>query len=405
MDDGLLAAALAEEGASFGVADLIASHPHLFSRAAVFISEETRQVMQEVVQAVERVQALPGYRELALSGAHPHARVHSGARGAFLGFDFHLAEAGPQLIEINTNPGGGLLNTLLRRAQRACCEPVAETLGMGRANVDAAFMDMFRAEFERARPGVSLKRVAIVDDNPQAQYLYPEFILFQRLFERAGIEALICDAGAFECTSSALSYEGRVIDLVYNRLTDFELAAPEHAALAAAYKSGVAVITPHPEAYACYANKKRLVTLCDARALHALGASDADCGLLAAHIPLTIVVKAEDRERLWEERKQWFFKPAQGYGSKAAYRGDKLTKGTFEAVLCGDYVAQRVVPPSARMVELDGKAHALKLDVRNFAYAGEVQLICARLYAGQTTNFRTPGGGFAPVYVASAAGR
>jgi len=30
-------------------------------------------------------------------------------------------------------------------------------------------------------------------------------------------------------------------------------------------------------------------------------------------------------------------------------------------------------------------------------YAGHVQLIAARLWAGQTTNFRTPGGGFAPV--------
>jgi len=27
-----------------------------------------------------------------------------------------------------------------------------------------------------------------------------------------------------------------------------------------------------------------------------------------------------------------------------------------------------------------------------------VQWVAARLYQGQTTNFRTPGGGFAPVY-------
>jgi hypothetical protein len=39
----------------------------------------------------------------------------------------------------------------------------------------------------------------------------------------------------------------------------------------------------------------------------------------------------------------------------------------------------------------------LKLDLRNYVYAGHVQLIAARLWQGQTTNFRTPGGGFAPV--------
>ena len=40
----------------------------------------------------------------------------------------------------------------------------------------------------------------------------------------------------------------------------------------------------------------------------------------------------------------------------------------------------------------------LKLDLRNYVYAGRIQLLTSRLYQGQTTNFRTPGGGFAPVF-------
>ena len=40
----------------------------------------------------------------------------------------------------------------------------------------------------------------------------------------------------------------------------------------------------------------------------------------------------------------------------------------------------------------------MKFDLRAYAYAGELQWLAARLYQGQTTNFRTPGGGFAPVY-------
>ena len=40
----------------------------------------------------------------------------------------------------------------------------------------------------------------------------------------------------------------------------------------------------------------------------------------------------------------------------------------------------------------------MKFDLRGYAYAGESQWFAARLYQGQTTNFRTPGGGFAPVY-------
>lgn len=40
----------------------------------------------------------------------------------------------------------------------------------------------------------------------------------------------------------------------------------------------------------------------------------------------------------------------------------------------------------------------MKFDLRTYSYDARVQWIAARLYQGQTTNFRTPGGGFAPVY-------
>jgi hypothetical protein len=45
----------------------------------------------------------------------------------------------------------------------------------------------------------------------------------------------------------------------------------------------------------------------------------------------------------------------------------------------------------------------MRFDVRTFAYGREPFMRMARVYRGQTTNFRTPGGGFAPVRVASAA--
>jgi len=39
------------------------------------------------------------------------------------------------------------------------------------------------------------------------------------------------------------------------------------------------------------------------------------------------------------------------------------------------------------------------MDVRLYTYDGKVLLTAARLYQGQATNLRTPGGGFAPVFV------
>jgi len=400
LDDTLLADALAQEGASFGVEELVASHPHLFSRSAVFVDAPTARAMQDVIAAIERVVALPGYQELALREAPALARVPTPARGAFLGYDFHLAADGPQLIEINTNPGGGLLKALLRRAQRACCAPVATSLRVGHDDATQRFLAMFRAEHALARPKATLRSVAIVDDEPASQYLYPEFVLFQRLFASAGIDAVVCDPRELEVCAGALVHRERPIDLVYNRLTDFALEAPGHESIACAHRERLAVVTPHPRAHALYADKRRLVTLSDAAALGALGVAASDVDLLVRHVPHTRRVDPAQREALWSQRKELFFKPECGYGSKAAYRGDKLTRTVFERLLGERYVAQRIVPPSARRLRVGAELRALKLDVRSFVYAGELQLLCARLYEGQTTNFRTQGGGFAPVYTA-----
>ncbi|HEX6736206.1 MAG TPA: hypothetical protein VF096_15465, partial [Azonexus sp.] len=98
--------------------------------------------------------------------------------------------------------------------------------------------------------------------------------------------------------------------------------------------------------------------------------------------------------------KGWFFKPAAGFGSRAAYRGDKLTKRVFEDILQGGYIAQEIAPPSEHPVLVEDESRVMKADIRAYVYQGRVQLFAARLYQGQTTNFRTPGGGFAPVFPA-----
>ena len=50
------------------------------------------------------------------------------------------------------------------------------------------------------------------------------------------------------------------------------------------------------------------------------------------------------------------------------------------------------------MASSDAATEVRKADIRLFTYDGHVLLAVARLYQGQTTNFRTPGGGFAPVF-------
>jgi hypothetical protein len=76
----------------------------------------------------------------------------------------------------------------------------------------------------------------------------------------------------------------------------------------------------------------------------------------------------------------------------------KLTRGVWSEIARGGYVAQSFAAPGERTIEIDGRPVSRKIDVRLYTYAGRTLLAATRLYQGQTTNFRTEGGGFAPVF-------
>ncbi len=386
LDRALLEAAIRAQGAAFQEAVYV-GHDHLFADVTLFVTEAQVEQMQAVIAAVERVVKLPGWQD-----ADPDNVQHS-AKGVFYGYDFHLNEQGIHLIEINTNAGGGFLNALLIDSQREAGLPGA---AMAVRDLEHTFLAMFQNEWRLARGDAPLNTIAIVDEQPEGQYLYPEFLLAKKLFESAGVAAHIADPSALQAREDGLYCNGQRIDLIYNRLTDFLLR--QHPSLRQAYLDGHVVLTPDPAHFSRYADKRNLARLSDSQALRSLGASEADIATLQAGIPHAIVIKADMEPTLWAERKQWFFKPNSGYGSKGAYRGEKLTRRVFAEILKGDYVAQKLAVPGERSVCADdAEAMPLKYDVRCFVYDGQIQLVAARLYQGQTTNFRTPGGGFALV--------
>jgi hypothetical protein len=363
--------------------------PQLFSNADLLLPSAARQGMANIIAAIEAAIALPAYQAHALAQAPAIARVPTAARGVFMGYDFHLTDDGPRLIEINTNAGGGLLNAYLLAAHGQ---------GAAGAAVRAAYVEMFREEWRLARGAAPLQRIAIVDENPAGQFLAPEFELFRQLFEEHGIAAVIADPQELRWDGRHLLHDGQPVDLIYNRLTDFALDFPVDRDIRAAYEAGAVVLTPHPQAHALYADKRNLMLLSDDAALSALGVGEVTRAVLLAGVPQTVAVDPEKEAIFWAERKRWFFKPPAGFGSRAAYRGDKLTKRVFEEILHGGYIAQEIAPPSEHVVLVDGVEQTMKADIRCYVYAGEIQLVAARLYQGQTTNFRTPGGGFAPVF-------
>jgi len=375
---------------------LIEDRPHLFAETAVFVSDSTIQKQRHLIATIEKIIALPSYQQYVLAYAPSSAAFIPKAAGVFLGYDFHLTEEGSQLIEINTNAGGALLNALLIRSQKTIH---SELTSHEITDPETAFMAMFHAEWQAERGQQPLRCIAIVDENPDTQFLLPEFILFQRLFEQHHIKTVICDPAELVYRDEGVWYGDVRIDLIYNRLTDFGLEEPAQHALRAAYLANAVVVTPHPRAHALYADKRNLAIFTNKTLLQELGVDSETIKTLLEGIAPTVCVHSSDAEILWASRKQLFFKPTKGYGSKAVYRGDKLTKRVFSDILHSDYVAQTLIPPSERHLSLASQPTVLKFDLRLYVYKEQILLISSRLYQGQTTNFRTVGGGFARVLI------
>lgn len=362
----------------------LSERPHLFSPTIIDLPSQHAIAMQEAVRIISYIAVLPAFQKTALQTENPITQKNP---GVLFSYDFHLTEEGPKLIEINTNAAGAFLIALLEEAS-----------GIPHAleKWSARLLEMFLAEWKMHHAERPLRTIAIVDHNPTAQYFYPEFLLFQHLFKAHQIDCLIADPTQLSMRNSdQLWVDKKPIDLIYNRLTDFSFSQPEHAVLQQACLENKTVITPHPYAYALYANKRNLVLLSDRDFLVRCGLDETAADTLQKVVLPAHLVDANNADAVWDTRKQYFFKPISGYAGKGVYRGKNITRHVWSEIVSGDYMAQTLAPPSE--IEIAGEQR--KVDLRAYVYDGEILGFGARIYQGQTTNFRTPGGGFAVVRV------
>ena len=150
LDRGRLREAINAEVADAALASrLLEARPHLFAGMPVFLSRRDLAAMKDVIDAIEAVAAAPAYQATVLAWAPAVAQHDFGPRGAMTGYDFHLGEGGPKLIEVNTNAGGAFLNAVLARAQTACCREAEDAMGASQhIEFEPAVWRMFVKEWQ-----------------------------------------------------------------------------------------------------------------------------------------------------------------------------------------------------------------------------------------------------------------
>lgn len=352
-----------------------------FAQATILLAEEDLHAIEKAVSMIFRITRTATHvSSLGLSTASRNS-------AAICGYDFHISDKGPQLIEVNTNAGGLLASHMHPSSAEAVS---AEVLA-----------EIFRREFRDAgfteKP---LATIALCDRDPQTQFLYPEFLEYQRALSGTGIQVEIVDTRDLRLESGRLYANGVPIDLVYLRDTDFLLEDSAVQDLKDAFERRLVALTPHPHEYVALSDKRRMADFCDVSRHQEALLNPEESAFLSKIVPHSIVATPQQAEDLWSRRHSLVFKPARGFGSRQVYRGDKITRSKFADALTEGFIAQAYVPAPTVSVRTPEGDKSMKYDVRAFAYRDRVLGYTARVYDGQVTTLRSQYGGFAPVMVA-----
>jgi len=346
--------------------------------------------MIRLVRALFRLSQLPAYREAVWNKVPEIARFNPGHDAVMMGYDFHLSADGPQLIEVNNNAGGGLLAYLAHQPQ----EHQAHGLLPERLRVQ--LIASFAEEMRRFTGNSSTlpRRIVIIDEKPEEQFLYPEMEIFRDLFaDWCQCCSAIVDPAQLEAGAKGVFLDGKPVDLIYNRHCDFYLETEVMAGIRDAYRNGTVCLTPNPFTYGLLADKRRLACWTDPELLEAAGLDARSREAILRMIPQSRIMSDMDLEELWQTRKEWVLKPAVLHASRGVLVGSSISRKRFNEFVPDETVVQRFVPPTL----VDSPAGEMKTDFRLFVYRRQVLGVAARLYRGQVTNLRTEGGGFAAV--------
>ena len=355
----------------------------LFPEIVFIPRKKILPVIQKAVAAAENIKRAPLQESLKNFKPPEGVFLNHPQDSVLMSFDFHLSGEGrPLLVEVNTNSSGFLIANSLFQYHGL-------EHGSALAKLKFSFQEEWRKFqiFAKRRTGgrfafgAAPQRTAVIDESPFEQKMIFEFKMFQDFFKTFDRAADIYDVNALKEDENGFlrDEQGRKIDFCYNRSTDFYFAKNPH--LKRACQNGLCAFSPHPSEHFRLADKNRLSEPPFSNAL-----SD----VLLKSRRLT----EENKDHAWRDKKKYVFKPAGKFGGKGVFRGKSLTAKTFQALYEeGNIIFQKFAPPP---LWRDSRGIQWKFDLRVFTYKGEIQQTAARCYQGQTTNFRSSGGGFAP---------
>ncbi len=356
-----------------------ALHSQMISPFQVSLPTDLRHQAEKIAQILWKLRCSSNYLSLMTKEFQQFQLPMAGNVSLFSSMDFHVdSQQNLQLIEINTNAAFLGLG----------CE-LYSSLGRPAACPDFQIEDLKKdilSELRKNNSPVLQPRIAIVDEKPEEQRLYIEFLYFQALFQSWG----------WKCDIRDIRENLAEYDFIYNRHTDFYLQNPISGNMRQSFENKKWTLSPQPLDYFLLADKQRLTDWSQNHFLESF-LEKSDCEYFRNHIPKCQTILPENAEEIWSQRKKLFFKPLRSFGSKQSYKGSSISRKAFMDLIQTETLAQTYCPASEIQAVTPEGPQSFKYDLRVHFYENRIQNVVARLYQGQVTNARTLHGGFACV--------
>jgi len=343
----------------------------------VSISKQDFQSMLDFSRTMIALKQNKTYRQSIQEHIPETADAMHDEASILMGFDFHLTDDGPKLIEINNNAGGLYIGDDAWMPQ--------DDLSIGSGSLKERILSMFPASWQT---------IAIMDEDVKEQYMYPEMLAYAELLRQAGRQVFVVSPEDIERRDDGLYVENQRLDGIYNRHTDFYLDTRELSHIRDALMAKQVKLNPHPRSYALLGHKARMVDWWREGLLEAC-ISNEQVAMIRHVVPEIHMLSEMDADELWASRKQWVFKPSARHGGKGVILGKSISRKRFASLDLQDTVVQAFVPAS----QLEYQGVMYKFDVRLYMHGSTLIGMAGRLWRGQVTNFREEGSGWTKICV------
>lgn len=356
---------------------------NLISPFSVDLPRSVLEQAQKVISLIFYMREKKSYLEHYQNLLNEKGLKDPGNKSIMMSYDFHIDEnQNLKLIEINTNAAFLLLGQQMYAMKKHPLPVPSFSL----TELGESIRNEMRLQGKNAAANL---KVSITDEEPAQQRLYVEFLAYNELFKSFGWDSRIQDYREL--------FQNFHPDFIYNRYTDFFLNQSSSQLLRQKFLNREVCLSPNPFEYLLLADKQRLIDWVEPGFLETQGFGGADLQLLRQALPLSYDLCPARAEEVWAQKKKFFFKPKNAFGSKQSYRGASISHKAFQDLINSDIIAQEYIPAPEKIFETPEGPQKFKFDLRCYAYQGRLQLIVARIYQGQVTNLRTPYGGFATV--------